>query len=76
LYSQIKDSPSEKQANSTAYHTKEEIKALENFLRLRFGMTSTEVSSVWREYGTYGIARMQQEVYEADMATALLATAM
>ena len=30
-----------------AQHTKEEIKALENFMRLRFGMTPTAISSVW-----------------------------
>ena len=58
----------ETQSKQKAQHTKEEIKALESFLRRRFGMTSTEVSSVWREYGTYGIARMQQEVYEEFLA--------
>ena len=61
----------ETQSKQKAQHTKEEIKALENFLRLRFGMTSTEVSSVWRQYGTAKIARMQQEVYDADMVTAM-----
>ena len=61
----------ETQSKQKAQHTKEEIKALENFLRLRFGMTSTEVSSVWRKYGTAQIARMQQEVYEEDIANAL-----
>ena len=47
--------------------TQEETQAFEIFLRLRFGMTSTEVSSMWRQYGFAGIARMQQEVYEEDM---------
>ena len=45
----------------TAQYTKEEIKGLENFLRRRFGMTSTEVAIVWREYGTAQIARMVHE---------------
>ena len=60
----------ETQSKQKAQHTKEEIKALELFLRLRFCMTSTEVSSVWRQYGTAWIAKMAQEVYEMDMATA------
>ena len=59
----------ETQSKQKAQHTKKEIKALEDFLRLWFGMTPTEVSSVWREYGPAKIARMQQEVYmyEEDM---------
>ena len=60
----------ETQSKQKAQHTKEEIKALENFMKLRFGMTPTAVSSVWRKYGTAQIARMQQEVYEEDIATA------
>ena len=35
-------------------------------------MTSTEVSSVWRQYGTAQIERMQQEVDDADMAEELI----
>ena len=61
----------ETQSKQKAQHTKEEIKALELFLRLWFGMTSTEVSSVWRQNGTAKKARMQREVYEGDMTTAL-----
>ena len=41
----------ETQSKQKAQHTKKEIKALEDFLRLWFGMTPTEVSSVWRQYG-------------------------
>ena len=40
----------------TAQHTKEEIRGLENFLRLRLGITWTEVSSVLRHYGVAMIA--------------------
>ena len=61
----------ETQSKQKAQHTKEEIKALENFMRLRFGMTPTAISSVWRKYGTAQIARMAQEVYEEDIATAM-----
>ena len=55
----------------TAQHTKGEIRGLENFLRLRLGITSTEVSSVLRHYGVATIAMMRQAVYEEDRPTAL-----
>jgi len=55
----------------TSQHTKEEIRGLENFLILRLGITSTEVSSILRHYGVATIAMMRQAVYEEDLATAL-----
>ena len=60
----------ETQSKQQAQDTEQEIQGLEIFLRRRLGMTSTEVSCVWRQYGTAGIALMEQAVYERDMATA------
>ena len=57
--------------NAQYVYTKEDIKLLEDYMRHRFGMTPTAVSSVWRQYGTAQIGRMTQEVYEEDVATAL-----
>ena len=51
----------ETQSKQNAQYTKEEIKGLENFLRRRFGMTSTEVAITWRHYGTAQIARICHE---------------
>ena len=55
----------------TSQHTKEEIRGLENFLILRLGITSTEVSSILRHYGVATIAMMRQAVYEEGLATAM-----
>jgi hypothetical protein len=59
----------------TSQHTKEEIRGLENFLILRLGITSTEVSSILRHYGVVTIAMLQQAVYEEGLATFGNATA-
>jgi len=56
----------------TAQPTKEETRGLENFLSLRLGITSTEVSSVLRHYGVATIiTMMRQAVHEEDLAIAL-----
>ena len=55
----------------TSQHTKEEIRGLENFLILRLGITSIEVSSILRHYGVATIAMLRQAVYEEGLATAM-----
>ncbi len=45
------ETQSKQNAQYEREYTKEEIKGLETFLRRRYGMTSTEVAIVWREYG-------------------------
>ena len=46
----------------TAQHTKEETKAMENFLRVRYGMTTTEVSLILRQYGAATIEMLRQGI--------------
>ena len=57
----------------TSQHTKEETRALENFLRFRCGMTPTEVSRVVCQYGAATIGMMQPaiHVHEETLANAL-----
>ena len=54
-------------------HTKEETRAMENSLRFRYGMTTTEVSRVVRQYGAASHDRdaIQQGIHEETLANAL-----
>ncbi len=55
----------------TAQQTKEETRALGNFLRFRYGMTPTEVSGVVRQHGAATIGMLQQWIHEGTLASAL-----
>ena len=55
----------------TAQHTKEETKAMENFLRVRYGMTNTEVSLILGQYGAATIEMLRQGIHEETLANAL-----
>ena len=55
----------------TAQYTKEETKAMENFLRVRYGMTTTEVSLILRQYGAATIEMLRQGIHEETLANAL-----
>ena len=47
---------------------KEETRALGNFLRVRYGMTTTEVSRVVRQYGAAMLRMLQQGIHEETLA--------
>ena len=55
----------------TAQHTKEETKAMESFLRVRYGMTTTEVSLILSQYGAATIEMLRQGIHEENLANAL-----